>query len=43
MLIVGEVEQSKKTVSVRKHGEGDLGVCSVEEFAERLKKEMNNN
>jgi threonyl-tRNA synthetase len=43
MLIVGEAEQSGNMVSVRKHGEGDLGVCTIEEFATRLKKEINNN
>ena len=42
MLIVGDAEQSGKTVSVRKHGEGDLGVCSVEKFAKMVKNEINN-
>lgn len=33
MLIVGEKEQEEGTVSVRRHGEGDLGVMKTEEFA----------
>ena len=33
MLIVGEKEQEEGTVSVRRHGEGDLGVMKSEEFA----------
>lgn len=32
MLIVGEQEQSKETVAVRKHGEGDKGVVGLKEF-----------
>ncbi|WP_162053040.1 threonine--tRNA ligase [Pontibacter pamirensis] len=32
MLIVGEKEQENGAVSVRKHGEGDLGAMSVEEY-----------
>ncbi|MBF8962215.1 threonine--tRNA ligase [Pontibacter sp. FD36] len=32
MLIVGEKEQENGAVSVRKHGEGDLGTMTVEEF-----------
>ncbi|RDV13960.1 threonine--tRNA ligase [Pontibacter diazotrophicus] len=32
MLIVGEKEQENDAVSVRKHGEGDLGTMSVEEY-----------
>ncbi|AKD04841.1 threonine--tRNA ligase [Pontibacter korlensis] len=33
MLIVGEKEQENGAVSVRKHGEGDLGTMSIEEFS----------
>ncbi|MFM1931155.1 MAG: Threonyl-tRNA synthetase, partial [Bacteroidota bacterium] len=40
MLIVGEEEEAGKTVSVRKQGEGDLGVMSVEEFANHVKTEI---
>lgn len=32
MLIVGEKEQEERKLSVRKHGEGDLGNFSAEEF-----------
>ncbi|MDX1602403.1 MAG: threonine--tRNA ligase [Salinimicrobium sediminis] len=41
MLIVGEQEENNGTVSVRKHGEGDLGSMSVEDFAQLVKKEVN--
>jgi threonyl-tRNA synthetase len=33
MLIVGEREAQSNTVSVRKQGEGDIGVMSIEEFS----------
>ena len=33
MLIIGEQEEKDGTVSVRKHGEGDLGTMSIEDFA----------
>ncbi len=39
MLIVGEKEEASETVSVRKHGEGDLGVFSVEAFAKLVEEE----
>jgi threonyl-tRNA synthetase len=32
MLIVGEKEQENGAVSVRKHGEGDMGTMTVDEF-----------
>ena len=32
MLVVGEKEQEERKVSVRKHGQGDLGSFSIEEF-----------
>ena len=41
MLIVGEKEEDSNSVSVRKHGEGDLGVMSISEFAEHILKESN--
>jgi len=41
MLIVGENEMNEKKVAVRKQGEGDLGVFSMEEFAEIIKNEIN--
>lgn len=40
MLIVGEKEEQDGTVSVRKHGEGDLGTFTLEEFKNRLEQEM---
>ncbi len=40
MLIVGEKEAESGTVSVRKHGHGDLGAMSVEAFSEQLIKEI---
>lgn len=40
MLIVGEKEEESGTVSVRRHGEGDLGSMGIEEFAEMLTKEV---
>ena len=39
MLIVGEQEEKDGTVSVRKHGEGDLGSMTVKAFSELIKKE----
>ncbi|MFN4234399.1 MAG: threonine--tRNA ligase [Bacteroidia bacterium] len=41
MLIVGEKEQEGNSVSVRKHGEGDLGSMSIEQFSELIKNEIN--
>jgi len=41
MLIIGENEMNEKKVSVRKQGTGDLGVFSLEEFAEIVQKEIN--
>ncbi len=40
MLIIGEQEEKDGTVSVRKHGEGDIGVMSIEEFTEMINKEI---
>lgn len=40
MLIVGEKEVESGTVSVRKHGEGDLGTMTVEQFQDKLIKEI---
>ncbi len=41
MLIVGEKEEESETVSVRKHKEGDTGIMSIEVFAEKVNKEVN--
>ena len=40
MLIIGESEENKGTVSVRKHGEGDLGSFTVEEFSKIIENEI---
>lgn len=40
MLIVGEKEAENGTVSVRKHGEGDLGEMSLEAFKDFILKEI---
>ena len=40
MLIYGEQEVANNTVSVRKHGEGDLGTMSVEDFIAMITKEV---
>ncbi len=40
MLIVGEKEAAEGTVSVRKHGEGDLGSMPLEEFKLLIEKEI---
>ena len=40
MLIVGEKEENEGTVSVRKHGEGDIGTFSIEEFISLIKEEI---
>ncbi len=41
MLIIGENEEKEGTVSVRKHGEGDIGTYTVEEFSNIINKEIN--
>ncbi|MRJ10593.1 threonine--tRNA ligase [Ornithobacterium rhinotracheale] len=41
MLIIGEQEEGNGTVSVRKHGEGDLGSFSIRDFKALLEKELN--
>lgn len=41
MLIVGEQEAEDGTVSVRRHGEGDLGTMKIEEFANLINTEIN--
>lgn len=40
MLIVGEKEAAEGKVSVRKHGTGDLGSMSIEEFKQQIIKEI---
>ncbi len=40
MLVLGEREELEGTVSVRKHGEGDLGPRSLEDFARFIQEEV---
>jgi threonyl-tRNA synthetase len=40
MLIVGEKEEASGSVSVRKHGQGDMGTFSIEEFISLVKNEV---
>lgn len=40
MLIVGEKEMNENAVSVRKHGQGDLGSMSVEDFITMIEKQV---
>ena len=40
MLIVGEKEMNETAVSVRKHGQGDLGSMSVDEFIAMIEKQV---
>ena len=39
MVIVGEKEQAENMISIRKHGQGDVGAMSLEAFAELFRKE----
>ncbi|MDP2723053.1 MAG: threonine--tRNA ligase [Bacteroidales bacterium] len=40
MLVVGEKEENDQTVSVRKHGEGDLGTFNISDFATLIDNEV---
>jgi threonyl-tRNA synthetase len=40
LLVVGEKEAAEDKVAVRKHGEGDKGVMSINEFSELVNKEV---
>ncbi len=40
MVIVGENEEGQGTVSVRKHGEGDKGTYSIEDFITLMQEEI---
>ena len=42
MLIIGETEEKDGTVSVRKHGEGDKGSQSIDNFIKNFKFEIEN-
>ena len=39
MVIVGEKEEQDGTVSVRRHGQGDIGSFTIEEFISLIKTE----
>lgn len=41
MLIVGEKEEAEGTVSVRRHGTGDLGSFTIDDFVNLINKEVN--
>ena len=41
MLVVGENEEKEQTISVRRRGEGDLGVMKLDEFIAYFKKVSN--
>jgi threonyl-tRNA synthetase len=41
MLIIGEKEFNENKVSVRRHGEGDLGSFTLDEFIQLINKEVN--
>ncbi len=41
MLIIGEKEQAENKLSVRKHGAGDIGSYSLDEFTELINNEIN--
>ncbi len=41
MLIIGEKEYNENKVSVRRHGEGDLGSFSLAEFTQLINNEIN--
>jgi threonyl-tRNA synthetase len=43
MLIVGEKESEEGKVSVRKKGEGDLGMMTIDEFIKLAQEEVNKN
>jgi threonyl-tRNA synthetase len=40
MIVVGEKEENEGTVSVRKHGEGDIGTFTIEAFISLIKAEI---
>ena len=42
MLVVGEREENDGTISVRKHGDGDLGPRKLDEFAKFIQDAVDN-
>lgn len=43
MLVVGEKEAAENKLAVRKHGQGDVGTFTLEEFVSYFDKELENN
>jgi len=43
MVILGDKEESEKTLSVRHKGDGDLGAITLQAFRERMQKELAEN
>lgn len=41
MLIIGEKEIENNTLSIRKHGEGDIGELTLNQFIDKVIKEVN--
>ncbi|WP_233881931.1 threonine--tRNA ligase, partial [Tenacibaculum piscium] len=41
MVIIGEKEEQDGMVSVRKHGEGDIGTFTIQEFCTLIQEEVN--
>jgi len=42
MLVLGKKEEAGKTVSVRRHKQGDLGIMSIQDFLKRVLGEIDN-
>ena len=42
MIIIGEKEEAENKISVRRHGEGDLGTFTISEFVSLVNKEIEN-
>ena len=40
MVIVGEKEEAEQAVSVRAHGQVDLGTMGLEDFAKRINEKV---
>ena len=40
MIVVGEKEENTQTLSLRKHGHGDMGTFSIQDFADLVKDEI---
>ncbi len=41
MCVIGEKEVESQQISIRKHGKGDTGTFSIEDFALLLRNEIN--